>query len=66
MLLTSRQNNPNVLIDDLESIYKDGRAEVVLAPKHTDRNPQATIQALEKIYNNLEEHGFANVYILKQ
>ena len=45
----------------LESIYKDGRAEVALL-KHTDRNPQATIQALEKIYNNLEEHGFKHVF----
>ena len=37
-------------------VYKDGRAEV--ASLTYGQNP-STIQVLEKIYNNLEEHGFA-------
>ena len=63
MLLTSRQNNPNVLIDDLWKVYTKMAGQRWYCLKHTDRNPQATIQALEKIYNNLEEHGFAPMYL---
>ena len=60
--VNKQTKQPNVLIDDHGKYIQRWQGRGGIAIKHTDRNPQATIQALEKIYNNLEEHGFVPMY----
>ena len=60
--INKQTKQPNVLIDDHGKYIDRWTARGGIAIKHTNRNPQATIQALEKIYNNLEEHGFVPMY----
>ena len=60
--INKQTQQPNVLIDDHGKYIDRWQGRGGIAIKHTDRNPQATIQALEKIYNNLEEHGFVPMY----
>ena len=48
--------NANVLIDDHGKYIKNWEAQGGIAVKHTDRNPQRTIDALEKIYNPVNEN----------
>ena len=60
--INKQTKQPNVLIDDHGKYIDRWTGRGGIAIKHTDRNPQATIQALEKIYNNLEEHGFVPMY----
>ena len=60
--INKQTKQPNVLIDDHGKYIQRWQGRGGIAIKHTDRNPQATIQALEKIYNNLEEHGFVPMY----
>ena len=60
--VNKQTKKPNVLIDDHGKYIDRWTGRGGIAIKHTDSNPQATIQALEKIYNNLEEHGFVPMY----
>ena len=50
---------PNVLIDDHGKYIKRWQDQGGIAIKHTDRNPQSTIAALEKIYSTQVEENIS-------
>ena len=59
--INKQTKQPNVLIDDHGKYIDRWTGKGGIAIKHTDRNPQATIQALEKIYNKEDiEENFAD------
>jgi len=50
---------PNVLIDDHGKYITRWQSNGGIGIKHTDKNPQATISALEKIYSNQVEENIS-------
>ncbi len=60
--INKQTKKPNVLIDDHGKYIDRWTSRGGIAIKHANSSPQSTIQALEKIYNNLEEHGFVPMY----